>query len=172
VKPLPDGTRTRNVTLSKTLRETCQRCDDTGYVVVQTRPAEPYVLGGNRVEPAEGACYDEMGPCPFCEKGAAEEFPDESKQNKAKPITSPWDAGEGFWQGRAPTDIPSRGSNEPLPLEENKRRLAELQERMGWVGHPMPGEETPEAPVSRPHGRLAEERAVLPDERYFAKGDA
>lgn len=59
----------------------CEWCCDDGYVLV----------GYNRLG------TDEMGPCPYCEKGFAIEFPE-------KPRVGPWGI-EGYWRGRSTTGI-------------------------------------------------------------------
>jgi hypothetical protein len=80
------------------------------------------------------AAVEEYAPCPFCERGLAEEFPDLSRATKSEPISSPW--GEhGYWQGREPVDIRllNASDNRPLRKEENAQRLLELRERMGYI---------------------------------------
>ena len=73
---LPLESRTQNVTG----RDRCRWCADEGQVVVQIRS------GG----------YEETGPCPYCEKGFAVEFPTSK--------TGPWGA-EGYWHGRVHADL-------------------------------------------------------------------
>lgn len=68
--------------------ETCSRCGDEGMLVVC-------------VETRDGAEYDQVGPCPFCERGYRAEFgigrdKDGNEIQARRPL---WGA-EGFWRGR------------------------------------------------------------------------
>jgi hypothetical protein len=91
----PPAARTRNVSA----KERCRYCLDTGYVVVQTRAER----------------WEEMGPCPMCERGFAEEFPDYSRCTKAAPVRTPW-GDDGFWKGRPPVDLQPVESADPQPV--------------------------------------------------------
>lgn len=84
----------------------CRWCLDDGLVVAQTRGP-----------------YDEMGPCPFCQKGYLLEFGDGSQKKLQWP--------DGFWQGRPPTGIvPLDSGQPPLSREENARRMRALLQSM------------------------------------------
>lgn len=125
MKPVPREARTRNLSPARHRREQCWYCDDTGWVVVQTRPAQRFALNGRIHEPAEGACYEEMAPCPFCERGYGLEFP--AADANVKP---PWGI-DGFWQGRDIPEIEPMRRGAPMPPAEQAKRMRELRQLMG-----------------------------------------
>ena len=136
--PLPREARTRN----RSGAEHCRFCDDTSYVVVAVRYALKHGNGEERVGP-----FEEVGPCPFCELGFAEEFPDLSKRKEqSRPTEPPW-GDAGFWQGRPTTEIRPlyEGPRRFLSHEENARRMRLLAAKVGAVAKPVD-----EAPADHP----------------------
>jgi hypothetical protein len=85
----------------------CSYCLDDGVVLAFTRPAG-----------VPGESYDEMAPCPRCEKGRLLEFPPAG--SKLRPVYR-----DGFWRGR-PFDGEPQGLGHPLPPAEAKLKVAEL----------------------------------------------
>src|SRR5262249_1419389 len=110
----PPPARSRNISA----RERCRYCLDTGYVTVQTR-SEPWkrqiLVDGRKVWKETVAEIEDVGPCPMCERGFAEEFPDLSRCTKAAPIRPPWGE-EGFWKGRPPIELQPLESSNPEPV--------------------------------------------------------
>jgi hypothetical protein len=96
VPPKRSSVRTRNVTA----REYCGWCSGNGYVVYALREERYIFRRGDRVV-EKLARFEEYAPCPYCERGFGEEFPDPTKQEKASPCKAPWDGENGFWQGRS-----------------------------------------------------------------------
>jgi hypothetical protein len=136
VKPVPNESRHKNVTGE----ETCRWCADTGYVVVLLRPAKASLWAQQRgIQPS--GFYEELAPCPYCEAGFREEFPQPGAKNK-HPTSSPWRK-DGYWARQsAEFDAPEPQAMygrpfEPLPAEENKRRMLELAEQISAIGRPM-----------------------------------
>lgn len=128
MKEIPMAQRTRNITR----KEQCRFCDDTGFVVVQTRPEEwiqHVTARGRSVKVRRSWEIEEHGPCPFCERGYAEEHGHDGKPDHAKP---PWHR-TGFWQGRDTADLRPSPRSSPLPLVENHRRMGLLFQRMAAV---------------------------------------
>jgi hypothetical protein len=116
----PPPARTQNVSA----RERCRYCLDTGYVVVQTRTAVWRKTSGE---------FEEVGPCPMCERGFGEEFPDYSRCTKTPPVRSPWGEG-GFWKGRSPVEL--------QPLESEDARPVPRDVVLGYLEH-FTGPRTP-----------------------------
>lgn len=131
MRPVPDTARAPNGRHRKSGREYCRWCDDTGYVVVflrkhkqirframNGRPVACALQSGgeNPAEIAGELEFEELGPCPYCEQGAAEE----------KEVF-----GE-FWKGKPTGELkPYRdGAPKYLPREENKRRSHELLSKL------------------------------------------
>ena len=116
---------------NRTGKERCRWCAGNGYVVVQTRKPDRVRVAGTRIqgEASTESFHDEMGPCPFCESGFAEEFPDTSKDTSIRP---PWGE-EGFWKGRQPVElVPLEAADaRPLPPAVQRERLRELLETTG-----------------------------------------
>lgn len=139
MKAIPREARTKNKRSTPYMqRKSCDRCDDTGYVVASTRTE----TWKRQLAPARGAKepgpwketsaeVEEMGPCPFCEQGYVEEFGDADNQTKAPPVRSPWDAANGFWQGRD-TEVVSHRDAAPryLSREENAKQARALLARI------------------------------------------
>jgi hypothetical protein len=116
-------------------RERCRYCLDTGYVTVQMR-SDPWTRGvavkgqkDRELKTTVGE-YEELGPCPMCERGFGEEFPDYSRCAKTPPVRSPWGE-EGFWKGRAPVDLQPMESADrhPVPREQVLAYLARFTGR-------------------------------------------
>ncbi len=86
------------------------------------------------------ATFEQSAPCPFCEAGFREEFPIPKADNK-RPTTPPWGP-EGFWRGRDPMESEIQPAYPkgfaPLPIEENARRMRELNEKARNIGRKMP----------------------------------
>jgi hypothetical protein len=95
--------RTRNV--SRKGKEQCDWCDETGFVVAGIRQARSVSLvDGETIERLVE--YEEVAPCPHCERGFAVEFPNAERIGQGKPgIRPPWDMEKGFWQGHSTADI-------------------------------------------------------------------
>lgn len=111
---LPAEARIRNVTS----KDTCGYCLNDGLVVTSTRPSK------NPESP-----FEQMGPCPYCERGFAHEFPNETK--------GPWVGrpgvwGEdGYWSSRRPEEaaaIVKQDGGQPLSALANRERVVELTE--------------------------------------------
>lgn len=122
--------RTKNISR----KEPCRYCDDTGYVVAQTRIdtwARP--VKGTKEIKTTSAEVEEMGPCPFCERGFFEEFGDPEHQQKAPPVKPPWGE-EGFWKGRDVSDLRPREVGRVLSREENAAKARELLDRITLKG--------------------------------------
>ncbi len=102
-KPLPSQARTANVSGNAH----CRWCANSSFVAVRHQ-AHPFA--------------EDMGPCPYCEKGALVEFGETGQKRWPK----------GFWEGRTaelePLEAPL---SHPLPPAENGKRLRELGKRLG-----------------------------------------
>lgn len=121
--------RTRNLT-SKDL---CRYCRNSGWVVAQTRTervVEFRNASGRRVSCAAQAAtseqvgtyeVEETAPCPLCEQGYANEFPEKDDAGRE---WFPFGR-DGYWQGRS-IDIEPEPDTTPLPLDENRRRWKEM----------------------------------------------
>jgi hypothetical protein len=119
--PSSPGTRIQNVSGS----EHCTYCcESPGLIMVawvHTRKDIPH-----EGSPADcRGCSEQTGPCPFCEKGRALEFPENGRK--------PWGP-QGFWRGIQPQHqafTPTCSCNEPpLPRAEALKRLRELMTRV------------------------------------------
>lgn len=145
----------------------CHDCGDNGWVVVQLRPCGPAMLHGKRRDPAEGAEIEEMGPCPYCEMGFHNEFPETSERTAIKP---PWGP-DGFWKGRDFTQLTPHEPKDarPLPMTEQRRLLAELRAAVAEICKPVerasaePKEARP-SPGAQAEPRSAPARRLHPDE--------
>src|SRR5207247_170349 len=95
--------RTKNMSA----RETCDWCDETGFVIASIRQERSArLVDGEIIE--QVVEHEEMGPCPHCERGFAVEFPNAKRfEGSGRPagIEPPWDREEGFWKGRSTGDI-------------------------------------------------------------------
>lgn len=139
MKPIPNESRSKNVTGSAT----CRWCGDDGYVVAFMRPlgqswselsarlGNPNsVPRGSKKNPhwlPEEQFFEEMAPCPYCEAGYREEFP-VPKSSNAHPTSPPWGP-DGFWAPRDYVEIQPlypKGFH-PLSRDENSRRWRELR---------------------------------------------
>lgn len=107
--------RTKNLTE----RAACNYCRETGYVIAEG-PAGDYDCA--------------YAPCPFCEIGYREEFPDLTEK-KAHKIRPPWDPEKGYWQGRSISYLEPecRGSSYSLPPAEQRAQLRAMGEKLGWI---------------------------------------
>lgn len=126
MQQVPLEARTQN----RSRDERCRYCRDTGQVVAATRPASPALVRGKLIQPAGGAEFEEMGPCPFCETGFYLEFP--------KAGEGPWGR-DGYWQGRPGSDLRIEEEHTlPLPPAEQARRARELIDRLSeGIGRAM-----------------------------------
>jgi hypothetical protein len=105
---LPPEARTRNVSG----KDTCVHCLNHGLVCVSVRVSS---------EPESP--FESYGPCPFCERGFASEFPD-------SPHGGPWGP-DGYWASRSPEEaaaIVKQGGGQHLSVLANRERLEELVE--------------------------------------------
>ncbi len=106
MKALPAEARTQNVTPAKEKRERCRYCLDNGYIHVETDRTQSYA-------------YERYGPCPYCERGMYEEFPDTSARQRSEkncvPIASPYGP-DGFWKGRDLPHIEPLEQYDTIPL--------------------------------------------------------
>jgi hypothetical protein len=124
--------RIRNVSPAPAKREWCERCEDTGFMVHGTRTVK---WAGTAPE------IEEYAPCWFCERGLGEEFPDYSKRKGAEPLDPPsrppW-GDDGFWQGREPDRlVVLTAKQRPLSEAEQRKKLREFGERMGYIGRDL-----------------------------------
>ena len=120
----------------------CLTCGDTGWVVAVIRKdavVKHYrIRDGKRVpvscaaladrsELAGTASFEEMGPCPMCQRGWFEEFGDAEKQTKQPPVKPWWledkRGGTGsFWGPRDYVELVPMYSS-----EEGARRLSKAE---------------------------------------------
>lgn len=117
MKPIPFESRTKN----QTERDFCRWCGNDGVVVAAVRPVTQTAWAKTRAEkktrseagatftPPDGAVYEEMAPCPYCEVGYKLEFQKDS----------PWFP-DGYWRGRDQVDLqPLHGkADERAPASE------------------------------------------------------
>lgn len=132
MKPLPKEARTKNVSE----HEFCRWCGDSAWVVARLRPAVSGYWSKKRGIQANG-WYEELAPCPYCESGYREEFPEPSSKNP-HPSKPPWDS-RGYWRDVDEIELePVFPSGfKPLSAEENARRMRDLMGRMGAIGREM-----------------------------------
>lgn len=98
------------------MQRDCVFCLGDGLVVVGTHKHA-------------GAMYEEMGPCPGCEKGHRLEFGEGDARHPGR-----W--GEaGFWQGRPHNLVPQ--TKVWLSKAENARRAKDLMATVGLVPKEM-----------------------------------
>lgn len=105
----------RNKTRAALGLQDCPTCANSGFVVVLRRPTEPCVI---RPKCQHEGDYEEMGPCPYCQAGHTIEFPVEG--------TGMWP--DGYWAHQQSIELEQayKFTNEPLSIEENRRRWREF----------------------------------------------
>lgn len=91
----------------------CDKCQNTGYVMLSERAKE------------DGVVYAELtAPCPSCARGHAIEFGESGKDR--------WP--EGFWQGRNTEYIVMPAPGRELSFSERRERAAKIAAlRLGSV---------------------------------------
>jgi hypothetical protein len=132
VKLIPNEARSKNVTR----HDFCSWCADTGYVVANRRPAVASAWMKKRELQADG-WYEEVAPCPYCEAGYREEFPEPAPSNKY-PSKTLWGP-DGYWRGIESADLDPlyRPRSAPLSRQENRGRWAELAVKVGFIAKPL-----------------------------------
>lgn len=108
--------RTKNISG----RESCAYCRETGFVVAEG--------------PDENGYDCAYAPCPFCEAGYREEFPEVNANEKHR-IRTPWHPESGYWQGKPTAHlVPERkGPEYHLSREEQKEHLRAMGKVLGWA---------------------------------------
>lgn len=92
MRALPEHERTDNTNADRRNRKRCGACADSGWAEVNHRVD---------THNDQSASVEEYGPCPFCARGLAYEFPTiPALPEKARAmIPTPWGS-DGYWQGR------------------------------------------------------------------------